>query len=116
MRIDKCSIHAIISVLFISIVCASNAAAQTTTADFLQWGRSSQDAFLQNSLSMAGVIASQTNPEIGRCLDEWYFTDAALREMRNGQILDEMQNLQEYLPQAVLLAIIEDVCGRYPRN
>ena len=89
--------------------------AGTTTGDFLTWDANSQNAYLQNSISMAGVIASQAKPDIARCLDDWYFVDTATIQMRNTEILGIMASYREFKPQAVLLAVLEDVCGRFDR-
>ena len=64
---------------------------------------------------MAAVIASQATPEIARCLDDWYFVDADTMKTRNAEVLDVMASYLVFKPQAVLLAIVEDVCGRFDR-
>ncbi|MEM8750722.1 MAG: hypothetical protein AAGF28_10490 [Pseudomonadota bacterium] len=94
----------------------SPAYAGTTTADFLKWERKSQDAFLQNSISMAGVIASQTDPAISKCLDKWYFESDAVAQSRNEEILKLMPEYAQFRPQAFVMAYIENACGRFDRN
>lgn len=94
----------------------SSAHAGTTTADFLKWERKSQEAFLQNSISMAGVIASQINPEISKCLDKLYFKSETSAKERNQEILDLMPKYAEFRPQAFIMAYVEDICGRFDRS
>lgn len=90
--------------------------AGTTTADFLRWERKSQEAFLQNSISMAGVIASQTDRQIAKCIDEWYFANVELVKSRNTEILEVMPEYKEFDPQAFLLAYLESACGKFDRE
>ena len=94
----------------------SSAHAGTTTADFLKWERKSQEAFLQNSISMAGVIASQINPEISKCLDKLYFKSETIAKERNQEILNLMPKYAEFRPQAFIMAYVEDMCGRFDRS
>lgn len=94
--------------LFFSSVAAK---AETTTADFLKWEPGQQEAFFQATISMTGVIASQSNPEIARCLDQWYFVDDQTRQKRNQEILKLMPQFETFIPTAVILAVINDVCG-----
>jgi len=90
--------------------------AGTTTADFLKWERQSQESFLQNSISMVGVVASQASPQIAECLNGWYFQSSALAKERHAQILDVMPQYAEYDPQAVILAVLEGACGKFKKN
>ncbi|MEM1009622.1 MAG: hypothetical protein AAGJ35_11520 [Myxococcota bacterium] len=88
------------------------ALAGTTTEDFLKWERKSQDAFFQNSITMAGVIAAQSKPKVSKCIDEWYFESTEIKQQRHQEILDFMPNLKSYSPSTVILAILNDVCGK----
>ena len=100
----------ILTVLGISL--AAPAQAGTTTADFLKWEREAQESFLQISISMAGVIASQINQETAICMDEWYFGDKDLQQQRHAEILKIMPDYTTYDPHAVLMAYLESVCGK----
>ena len=90
----------------------SSAYAGTTTADFLKWERKSQESFLQISISMAGVIASQIKPEASKCLDQWYFTSEELQSKRHDEILEIMPQYKDFDPHAFLLAYLEQACGK----
>ena len=90
----------------------SSAHAGTTTADFLKWERKSQESFLQISISMAGVIASQIKPKASKCLDEWYFTSEELQSKRHDEILEIMPQYKDFDPHAFLLAYLEQACGK----
>lgn len=85
--------------------------AKTTTADFLKWNPNQQESFLQIAISMTGVIASQSKPDIAQCLDQWYFVDDETRRQRNQEILDMMPEFDTFAPTVVVLAIVNDVCG-----
>lgn len=90
-------------------------AAGTTTEDVLKWQRSEQVSFLQISISMVAVVASQTKPEIARCLDDWYFESKAKQDQRHNEIIQLMPDYTEFDPSALVLGYLESVCGEFPR-
>ena len=87
--------------------------AGTTTADFLKWERKSQIAYLQISISMAGYIASQIRPDIGKCLNDWYYKTKTLQKQRQNEILKAMPKYKKYDPTAVVLGYLEGACGKF---
>ena len=68
---------------------------------------------MQTSISMAGVIASQTRPETARCIDTWYYENEATKRTRHEEILQTMPDYAEFTPHAFLLAYLESVCGTF---
>lgn len=99
--------------LFLVFTNQPNAIAGTTTADFLKWEKKAQVSFLQVSISMAAVIASQAKPKIARCLNDWYYKTKALQIQRQNEILHMMPKYKKYDPTAVLLGYIEGACGKF---
>ena len=89
--------------------------AGTTTADFLEWERESQEAFFQISLGMLGTVATQVNPEMTGCIDEWYFSSEETQELRATEMLDVMEQYVEFDPTAFVLAYAESICGSLKR-
>lgn len=82
-----------------------------TSAQVLEWGESSQNALFQNSITMAGIVATQVRPDIARCIDGWY--SAGQIEQRQAQIRDALQLYPDHHPQAIILAVIEKACGQF---
>lgn len=88
-------------------------AASFTGSQFLTWPRKSQDAFLQNSITMTGIVATQSQPEIADCIDDWYGTDRKAHAPIHDSIIETIGDNRDYHPQAVLLAIIQKRCGSF---
>ena len=84
-----------------------------TGEDFLGWDQSAQTGFVQTSVSMAGIIASQTKPEIARCIDGWYFASDAVLDQRNSEIIALIGENAGFHPSAVILAAIQRECGTF---
>jgi len=84
-----------------------------TSADFIAWDKPSQNSFLFSSVGMAAAIASQTEPKIAQCLNEWYFKGDDAREARNAEILEFMGQYETYHPTTVILAVVENACGEF---
>ena len=94
-------------------VLSSVARAGTTTADFLKWERKAQASFFQASIGMAGVIASQINPKIAKCIDQWYFVPGPLQMQREEKMLMDMSAYGDYHPSAVILGFVQQACGDF---
>lgn len=81
-----------------------------TSAAFLTWKLSEQRYYFRTSIGMASLIAKQNDEDHARCLEEWYFEreqDAA------DYILDLMQDNQEYHPRAIIVGVLQKVCGPF---
>lgn len=84
-----------------------------TGEDFLAWESSAQTGFVQTSVSMAGIIASQIKPDIARCIDGWYFANDEALDQRNTEIITLIDENARFHPSAVILAAIQRECGAF---
>ncbi|WP_273281526.1 hypothetical protein [Pseudooceanicola atlanticus] len=84
-----------------------------TGHNFLTWSKGTQDSFIDISVSMAGIVATQTKPSVARCIDDWYFASSAIRAQRNDEIRHSIRTHPEYDPAAVVYAFLKKVCGRF---
>ncbi|MBO6549073.1 MAG: hypothetical protein JJ964_05570 [Rhizobiales bacterium] len=73
-------------------------------------------SFLQTSISMAATVATQVRPKMATCIDNWYFKTNELQDKRNLAIIETMAQYKKFHPTSVLLAYIENVCGKFKAN
>lgn len=83
-----------------------------TGEEFATWSQVSQDSYIQASVMMAGVVA-QIQPELSRCVDQWYFVDAARKAQRNDTIRAFIIENAGYHPSGVILAVVQQECGAF---
>ncbi|MEM6914753.1 MAG: hypothetical protein AAF511_12330 [Pseudomonadota bacterium] len=81
-----------------------------TGADFATWSAKSQDSYIQSSLTMAGVVLTQTHPSVARCLNDWYAAGETLAD-RNDLVRDTIVAYEEAHPAGVIMAVILRECG-----
>ena len=93
----------------------SDAKAQEFTGEmFLQWERGNQDTFIQVSVTMVGIVASQGRNDIAECIDTWYGgPDVERRMRRHNFIMKTIRENPEFHPQATILAILQKQCGSF---
>lgn len=86
-----------------------------TSKDVLAWSVPAQDSFFQTSVTMIGIVATQTGQHnhIADCIDTWYGGGPASQPQRSARLRDVMQALPDHHPQAVILAVIEKECGEF---
>ena len=84
-----------------------------TGADFATWEMRAQDSFIQTSITMAGVVATQTKPEVARCLDDWYRPDTELKDRRNDEVRTIIMGNPTYHPSGVIMAVLVKACGSF---
>lgn len=84
-----------------------------TGADFGNWSETSKDGYIQASIMMAGVIGAQTQPEISRCIDAWYFQTEDSKSKQNAVIRQTISTYPNYHPSGVILAIVQEACGAF---
>lgn len=77
---------------------------------FATWSTPSQDSYIQSSMTMAGVVLTQTDPSAAECLNTWYAAGSALAE-RNDTIRDTIIAYGEAHPAGVMMALILKECG-----
>ena len=80
---------------------------------FTGWSEAVQDSFIDISVSMAGIVATQTKPEVARCIDEWYFSDTAIKAQRDDELRHTIQQNLDFHPGAVILASLIKACGSF---
>ena len=112
-RAKGCKGAVIAAALVLSLTGTPAAADKFTSADVLEWSGENQTFYFQTSITMAGAIATQTNPKVARCLNDWYFKDVSKRPKRNEQILAAMRQHREYHPSGVILAVLQKACGSF---
>ena len=81
-----------------------------TGAEFTNWEVASQDSYIQTSITMAGVVLSQLQPEKSNCIDDWYLGEGK-KEARNTYIRETVSQFGEYHPSGTILAILVEACG-----
>tara|TARA_B100000749_G_C18231407_1_gene384394 strand:+ start:150 stop:491 length:342 start_codon:yes stop_codon:yes gene_type:complete len=105
-------ISIITAVLLIS---SSVSFAEDKGAYFQEWDETAQRGFVSTSVVMAITIASQVDKELTHCIDDWY-GEGETRRARQDQVLEIIRSRQAYQPNAVLLAIIQKACGKFPER
>lgn len=86
---------------------------ETTVRDFLKWERSKQDSFLTVSIMMAGVIATQIRPGFADCIGKWYSLDREKNLERHTEVLEVMNNFQDFIPGGIVVAVLQKECGKF---
>lgn len=81
-----------------------------TGEDFAKWSEGSQDSYIETSVTMAGVIFSQTNRDVADCINGWYF-DEGVQAERNPQIRETISHYKRNHPSGVIFALIIKECG-----
>jgi hypothetical protein len=84
-----------------------------TSADLLERPVEAQNAHIQISVGMIGVVATQTRPEIARCVDDWFFGDDAIMAERTENIRSVMREHSSFHPAGVILAVVQQACGSF---
>lgn len=84
-----------------------------TGQDFLKWGKAGQDSYISISITMAGIIASQTNPSTATCIDDWYFRSKAVQAQRDDEIRKTIRENPTYNPSGVIYAWLKKRCGAF---
>ncbi len=78
----------------------------------MSWPEASQNSFIETSVTMAGVVFTQTYPEKAVCLNDWYFADEAWVR-RNPEIREMIAAYPDGHPSGVILALILRDCGGF---
>lgn len=84
-----------------------------TGKEFLNWPQEQQDSYIQISITMAGVVATQTKPSVATCIDEWYAPDTSLKDDRDAFIRDTIKGYEGYHPSGVIFAVLQNKCGDF---
>ncbi len=86
-----------------------------TGADLLEWSDEGQNNYFQTSITMIGVVATQTgnHSHIAACIDDWYWEGDVAKPENNEMIRAAMQRFPDLYPQAIVLAVVEKQCGKF---
>lgn len=87
-----------------------------TVEKFLQFDKKAQDSYFQISITMAGVIATQTNKKIAVCIDDWYFKSLEISAKRNISMIALMKKYPSHHPSGIIAAAIERACGSFSKG
>lgn len=84
--------------------------------DYFQgWDEAAQRGFVSTSVSMALTIASQTDKDLMQCIFEWYGKgDDKIEAQREDEIIEVIGNYVAHQPYAVVLAVLQKQCGKFP--
>ena len=86
----------------------SDASDGFTGVEFLKWSVGEQRSFVNNSLTMAIYVVSQSDKAYGECVTNWYNAQkaAGFPDVRNTVAKHDNRN-----PQLVMLAMVARECG-----
>ncbi|MEP5730203.1 MAG: hypothetical protein ABJL67_12640 [Sulfitobacter sp.] len=101
--------------VMVSAGAASAAEPSEQMEAFFGFTPAQQHSIVRNAIIMTGVIASQAEPKIATCLDDWYSDSSEQMRDRESEIIGTMHDLPEYVPEAIILAVIEKACGKFKR-
>lgn len=87
-----------------------------TGQSFLAWSEDGQNTYIQTAVTMATFVISRSNLEISDCLNAWYAGSEATLDERNSFIRSKIARNAEYHPSAVILVVLEDVCGSFAQK
>ena len=94
-----------------TVICPQESIAQGLTGtQFAGWPVDSQDSYIQTSVTMAGVVITQVNPAVSRCIDDWY-VGGGRRSERDAAIREIIRTHPNYHPSGTILAVLMDACG-----
>lgn len=113
MIILKSAVRASVIVMFLICSIPLYAKEGFTAEKFLQFTKAAQASYFQTSVTMAGVIATQTRKDLARCIDEWYFGDAQTIQKRNTSMRALMKKYPKHHPSGIIAAAIERACGSF---
>ena len=83
-----------------------------TGKEFLTWDRGNQNSFIETSITMIGIVASQGWDGATKCLNDWYFTNHTIRSREHDEIIALIRDYPDFHPQGVILGFIERKCGK----
>ena len=108
----KKKIQLIVVLFAISLIYSThaNAAESFKSSEFLTYSKEGQSSYIRTSVGMTGLIAARNDKKHADCIDQWYFSDM---DHGNQQIIATMRQYPDYHPQAVIVAVLQKVCGTF---
>ncbi|AZV79057.1 hypothetical protein EBB79_15045 [Parasedimentitalea marina] len=96
-----------------SAICAiypqESAAEGFTGSEFTEWSEAGQNNYIETSVTMAGMVFSQTHPSVATCINYWYFASAS-GDSEVKMIRDTVEQYNTAHPSGVILAVILREC------
>lgn len=80
------------------------------SSKFLTYSTDSQKSYIGSSAMMAGVIATQNQPDQAKCIDAWATTG---REASHQAVVDAMKRFPDHHPTTVIFAVLQKACGSF---
>lgn len=115
MIILKSAVRASVIVIFLIYSIPLYAKEGFTAEKFLQFNQAAQASYFQTSVTMAGVIATQTRKDLARCIDDWYFGSSETTQKRNASMLALMKKYPKHHPSGIIAAAINKACGSFSK-
>jgi len=84
-----------------------------TGKSFMGWTAAQQDSYIQTSITMAAVVATQTKPAVADCIDAWYRPDTNVKDKRNEEVRVLITQYPDYHPSGVIFAALRKACGDF---
>ena len=105
-----------ISIFSIALLISSSTSfAEEDGAYFQKWDEGAQRGFVSTTISGALTIASQTDKALTQCIFEWYGKgDDEVEAQREDEVIEAIGKYIAHQPYAVVLAVIQKQCGKFP--
>ncbi|MGD1923182.1 MAG: hypothetical protein ACFB03_03195 [Paracoccaceae bacterium] len=88
-----------------------NAADKFAAADVLGWDQGQRDWYIQISVTMASIYASQIDKPKGSCIASWYLKSAQDRAVGNERITEVFREFPDHHPGTAIFAVLNMQCG-----
>lgn len=94
-----------------TIVCSAAVADDGfKSSKFLTYPADSQKSYIGSSAMMAGVIATQNQPDQAKCIDGWA---TASGEASHQAVVEAMKRFPDHHPTTVIFAVLQKACGSF---
>lgn len=88
----------------------------SNAGELLKMSQTAQEGAVSGAITTIGTVASQIQPEIANCLDEWYPLEDDIRKKRRLQIIEVMKKFPDRSPSIIVFSVVEKVCGKFNRS
>ena len=96
------------------MICPQNLVAEGFTGEeFATWEIINQRSYIQTSVMMAGVVATQVKPEISQCIDTWFFLSDETLAREASAMAAVIEQYPAHHPSGVILALVQQKCGKF---
>ena len=91
-------------------------ASKFTGEQFLKWSKGSQTSFIETSITMVAIVATQGRQDIAACIDGWYPLEESQKQLRHEEILTTIRRYPDNHPQGIILAVLQKHCGSFKKR